>query len=35
MEIENEKSPLIEYMKKAVDEQNGLMTKYISIYLLI
>ncbi|XP_060587524.1 uncharacterized protein LOC132743029 [Ruditapes philippinarum] len=34
MEIENEKSPLIEYMKKAVDEQNGLMEKFTVKYLL-
>jgi hypothetical protein len=34
MEIEDEKSPLIVYMEKAVNEQNGLMEKYFSIYLL-
>ncbi|XP_060594959.1 uncharacterized protein LOC132749256 [Ruditapes philippinarum] len=32
MEIENEKSPLIEYMEKAVNEQNGLMTKFTVTY---
>lgn len=32
MEIENEKSPLIEYMEKAVNEQNGLMKKFTVTY---
>jgi hypothetical protein len=34
MEIKEENSPLIEYMKKAVDEY-GLMKKYFSIYILL
>jgi hypothetical protein len=35
MDIEDENSSLFKYMEKAVDEKNGLMEKYFSIYLLL